>query len=197
MARAASSSSDRSRCGITPIWGGDQRMSRRGASVADALIARCAGPGASPAGRPRCSLATIETASFDRSGAIREGRKLIMARLPDWSDEAALVHWVQDTDETASWAEAHRRLQREGLRSRGQPTIKGAALLRDPGARRAAKRPFRARGRSPYRRSRPVTRGESMLGWRDLRCRASTRTGNGLRSSKRKERSRYLLSLSP
>src|SRR5215469_9487827 len=30
-ARTASSSSVRSRCGITPIWGGDQRMSRRSA----------------------------------------------------------------------------------------------------------------------------------------------------------------------
>ena len=42
----------------------------------------------------------------------------VMARLPEWCDEAALVHWVQDTDEPPSWAEAHRRLQEEGRRSR-------------------------------------------------------------------------------
>jgi hypothetical protein len=61
-------------------------------------------------------LALIETAPFDRSGAILKARKLIMARVPDWCDEAALVHWVQDADEPPSWAEAHRRLQRDGRR---------------------------------------------------------------------------------
>jgi hypothetical protein len=33
----------------------------------------------------------------------------IMARLPEWCDGAALVHWVQDAEEPPSWAEAHRR----------------------------------------------------------------------------------------
>ena len=42
----------------------------------------------------------------------------VMARLAEWCDEAAPVHWVQDADETPSWAEAHRRLQGEGRRSR-------------------------------------------------------------------------------
>jgi len=37
-------------------------------------------------------------------------------RLPEWCNEAALVHWVQDTDEPPSWAEAHRRLQEIGYR---------------------------------------------------------------------------------
>jgi hypothetical protein len=41
-----------------------------------------------------------------------------MARLPDWCDEAALVHWVQDADKPPSWLEAYRRLQQEGRRSR-------------------------------------------------------------------------------
>src|SRR5262252_10059540 len=44
--------------------------------------------------------------------------RLVMARLPEWCDEAALVHWVQDADEPPSWADAHRRLQGEGRRSR-------------------------------------------------------------------------------
>ena len=42
----------------------------------------------------------------------------IMSRLPEWCDEAAVVHWFQDAEETPSWAEAHRRLQKEGRRSR-------------------------------------------------------------------------------
>ena len=52
--------------------------------------------------------------SFMQSGVHRH----VMARLPEWCDEAALVHWVQDENEPPSWPEAHRRLQREGRRSR-------------------------------------------------------------------------------
>jgi heme-degrading monooxygenase HmoA len=52
--------------------------------------------------------------SFMQSGVHRR----IMARLSDWCDEAALTHWVQDTDRPPSWPEAHRRLQQEGRRSR-------------------------------------------------------------------------------
>jgi hypothetical protein len=40
------------------------------------------------------------------------------ARLPEWCDEGAPVHWVQDADEPLSWAGAHRRLTQEGRRSR-------------------------------------------------------------------------------
>lgn len=52
--------------------------------------------------------------SFMQSGVHRR----IMARLPEWCDEAALVHWVQEAEAPPSWAEAHRRLQGEGRRSR-------------------------------------------------------------------------------
>jgi hypothetical protein len=52
--------------------------------------------------------------AFMRSGVHRR----IMARLPQWCDEAALVCWVQDASEPPSWVEAHRRLQGEGRRSR-------------------------------------------------------------------------------
>src|SRR5271165_2113733 len=52
--------------------------------------------------------------SFMQSGVHRR----IMARLPEWCDEAAVVHWVEDTEEPPSWAEAHLRLQQEGRRSR-------------------------------------------------------------------------------
>jgi hypothetical protein len=52
--------------------------------------------------------------SFMRLGVHRR----IMARLPEWCDEAAVAHWVQDADEPPSWPEAHRRLQQKGRRSR-------------------------------------------------------------------------------
>ena len=52
--------------------------------------------------------------SFMQSGVHRR----VMARLPKWCNEAALVHWVQDDKEPPSWAEAHRRLELEGRRSR-------------------------------------------------------------------------------
>jgi hypothetical protein len=52
--------------------------------------------------------------SFMQSGVHRR----MMARLPEWCDEAAVVHWVQDANEPPSWAEAHRRLQKKGRRSR-------------------------------------------------------------------------------
>jgi Domain of unknown function (DUF3291) len=52
--------------------------------------------------------------SFMRAGVHRR----VMARLPEWCDEAALVHWAQDGSEPPSWPEAHRRLQGECRRSR-------------------------------------------------------------------------------
>jgi quinol monooxygenase YgiN len=52
--------------------------------------------------------------AFMQSGVHRR----IMARLPEWCDEAAIVHWGQDTEEAPSWTEAHRRLKQEGRRSR-------------------------------------------------------------------------------
>ena len=39
--------------------------------------------------------------AFMRSGVHRG----IMARLPEWCDEAALAHWVQDANEPPSWQE--------------------------------------------------------------------------------------------
>jgi hypothetical protein len=50
---------------------------------------------------------------------MREGvHHRIMARLPEWCDEAARAHWVQKASEPPSWPEAYRRLQQEGRRSR-------------------------------------------------------------------------------
>jgi hypothetical protein len=52
--------------------------------------------------------------SFMRAGVHRR----VMAHLPVWCDEAAVVHWTQDGTEPPPWPEAHRRLQGEGRRSR-------------------------------------------------------------------------------
>jgi hypothetical protein len=41
-----------------------------------------------------------------------------MRKLPDWCDEAAVVHWNQESGELPSWGEASVRLQREGRRSK-------------------------------------------------------------------------------
>jgi quinol monooxygenase YgiN len=45
--------------------------------------------------------------AFMQSGAHRR----VMARLPEWCDEAAIVYWGQDTEEAPSWTEAHRRFK--------------------------------------------------------------------------------------
>jgi hypothetical protein len=52
--------------------------------------------------------------SFMLSGTHRK----VMPRLSDWCDEAAVVHWVQESDREPDWEEAHRRLQQEGRRSK-------------------------------------------------------------------------------
>ena len=41
-----------------------------------------------------------------------------MRMLLDWCDEAAVVHWTQDSHELPSWSEAHRRMQTEGRASK-------------------------------------------------------------------------------
>jgi hypothetical protein len=58
----------------------------------------------------------------------------ILARLPEWCDEAALVHWVQDGNEPPSWAEANRHLEGRGSAFEGQSPIRSSAPVRDPRA---------------------------------------------------------------
>ena len=52
--------------------------------------------------------------AFMTSGAHRQA----MPKLLDWCDEAALVHWEQDTAALPEWDEAHRRLVTQGRRSK-------------------------------------------------------------------------------
>jgi hypothetical protein len=41
-----------------------------------------------------------------------------MRQLLEWCDEAALVHWTQESDMEPDWQEAYRRLQKDGRRSK-------------------------------------------------------------------------------
>jgi hypothetical protein len=41
-----------------------------------------------------------------------------MPRLLDWCDEAAVVHWSQDSSELPGWQKAHRRMVDEGRPSK-------------------------------------------------------------------------------
>jgi hypothetical protein len=52
--------------------------------------------------------------SFMTSGV----HKRAMPKLLDWCDEAALVHWEQDTTTLPAWDEAHRRLVTGGRQSK-------------------------------------------------------------------------------
>jgi hypothetical protein len=52
--------------------------------------------------------------AFMLSGPHRQA----MPRLLNWCDEAALVHWAQETDHAPDWQAAHRRIQMEGRRSK-------------------------------------------------------------------------------
>jgi heme-degrading monooxygenase HmoA len=48
--------------------------------------------------------------AFRTSGAHRRA----MPKLLQWCDEAAVVHWTQETAELPAWREAHRRMVEEG-----------------------------------------------------------------------------------
>lgn len=67
------------------------------------------------------TLWTTDTAmrTFMLSGIHRKA----MHRLPHWCDEAAVVHWTDDSSELPTWDDAHARLQREGRCSKvNQPS---------------------------------------------------------------------------
>jgi heme-degrading monooxygenase HmoA len=42
----------------------------------------------------------------------------VMPRLLDWSDEASVAHWTQDTTEIPGWLELHQRIVKEGRPSK-------------------------------------------------------------------------------
>jgi len=53
-----------------------------------------------------------------RSFMVSGVHKTVMPRLLEWCDEASVVHWNQDLREPPSWPEAHRRMQKDGRRSK-------------------------------------------------------------------------------
>jgi hypothetical protein len=53
-----------------------------------------------------------------RAFMISGAHRMAMRRLPDWCDEAALAHWLQDSAEPPDWLTVHRRMQGEGRRSK-------------------------------------------------------------------------------
>jgi hypothetical protein len=59
-----------------------------------------------------------ESESAMRAFMMSGAHKAAMPKLLDWCDEAAVAHWVQDSDAPPSWPEAHKRLVTEGRRSK-------------------------------------------------------------------------------
>jgi heme-degrading monooxygenase HmoA len=53
-----------------------------------------------------------------RAFMVAGAHRHVMPHLLQWCDEAAMVHWVQDSPEPPSWQEAYRRLQQDGRASR-------------------------------------------------------------------------------
>jgi len=100
--------------------------------------------------------------SFMRSGVHRR----IMARRPEWCDEAAVVRWVQDADDPPSWAEAHRRYATRGPAFEGQSPVGGPRRfdIRKPTIEVGVSRTLGTRG--PRTRQRFADR--SLFQWVDL-----------------------------
>ena len=70
--------------------------------------------------------------AFMTSGA----HKQAMPKLLDWCDEAALVHWDQDTTMLPEWDEAHRQLVTHGPRSKVRHPSPAHETLDIPAPRR-------------------------------------------------------------
>ncbi|MBV9769442.1 MAG: DUF3291 domain-containing protein [Bryobacterales bacterium] len=58
------------------------------------------------------------TESVMRGFMLAGPHRKAMRQLREWCDEAALVHWEQQTDQEPDWYESHRRLQADGRRSK-------------------------------------------------------------------------------
>ena len=58
----------------------------------------------------------------------------VMRKLLNWCDEAAVGHWTQDSTELPTWPQVHTRMQRDGRRIEGQPSIGRRYGVRDSSA---------------------------------------------------------------
>jgi hypothetical protein len=70
----------------------------------------------------------------------------IMRSLLEWCNEAAVVHWTQDSLQMPSWEEAHQRIQQDGRRSKvNHPSEAHTAYrIRAPEVRPTAELHFKA-----------------------------------------------------
>lgn len=64
------------------------------------------------------TLTAWESETAMRSFMTTGDHRRAMPKLLNWCDEAAVVHWHQETDELPSLLEAHRRMVSEGRISR-------------------------------------------------------------------------------
>jgi hypothetical protein len=53
-----------------------------------------------------------------RAFMVAPAHRRAMGRLAEWCDEAAVVHWTQDTPEPPSWENVQQRMQHEGRPSK-------------------------------------------------------------------------------
>lgn len=53
-----------------------------------------------------------------RAYVMSETHREAMAYLPEWCDEASVVHWTQALAQAPSWPEAYRRMQQQGRPSK-------------------------------------------------------------------------------
>jgi len=53
-----------------------------------------------------------------RAFMVCDAHRRVMPRLLEWCDEAAVADWTQDAREPPAWPEVHRRMRKEGRRSK-------------------------------------------------------------------------------
>jgi hypothetical protein len=80
--------------------------------------------------------------AFMADGAHRKA----MPHLIAWCDEAAVVHWEQETAAMPSWSEAYARLKTEGRRSRVQHPSEAQTRFEIPPPRARSANPGANRG---------------------------------------------------
>jgi len=74
----------------------------------------------------------------------KDAHRAVMPKLLVWCDEAAVVHWNQESSELPSWQEAHRHMLEEGKRSKVNcPSSGQVANLIPPPQPSRIERPFK------------------------------------------------------
>jgi hypothetical protein len=68
-----------------------------------------------------------------------------MRKLVEWCDEAAVVHWTQESDELPTWPEAYQHLKKDGRRSKVNHPSAGHLAYQFPAP------PVNPRGELPFK----------------------------------------------